>query len=203
MTNMTNENLDTFNPETHVAFEGLTEDLRQSEFNQCSGLVDQDKVNYLVDEYSYHLREDEQSPTTIMLDMQSDLQDVYTAKHGRSIAPGDIKTKGELITFLKDQKEAFDDEFRELIEAVHGMSRPASERSAGWKKWKGDYDRIRAEGVDECLTADDIVERDMEFVDMYHFFMNMQLALKMSEEKLFVYYNLKNKENHDRQVKDY
>ena len=178
--------------------------MSSAEFNRCAMLIENEEtLKELSNEYHQRTQTNYATPSTVMLEMQNDLQAVYTAKHGRSLPPRHITTKGELITFLKDQKEAFDDEFRELIEAVHGMSRPASERSSGWKKWKGDYDKIRAEGIDENLTPEDITERDMEFVDMYHFFMNMQLALKISEEKLFVYYNLKNKENHDRQVKGY
>ena len=174
-----------------------------AEFNSCAILAE-NKEAIEAATTDYHNRSAGMvTPTQVMLNMQNDLQNVYTAKHGRSVAPQDIKTKGELIDFLKDQKEAFDDEYRELIEAVHGMSRPASERSAGWKKWKGDYDKIRAEGVDEGLSQDDIVERTMEFVDAYHFFMNMQLALNITEEQLYVYYNLKNKENHDRQENNY
>jgi hypothetical protein len=176
--------------------------MSSAEFNQCSGLVDMDKVEYLQDEYD-SIQFGGGDTFQHLLDMQEDLQKVYTDKHGRCPAPSEVKTKGELIDSLLDMKLAFDDEFRELIEAVHGMSRPASERSAGWKKWKGDYDKIRAEGIDENLTADDIVERDMELIDMAHFFLNMMLLTKIDSEKLFVYYNLKNKENHDRQTKGY
>ena len=96
-----------------------------------------------------------------------------------------------------------DDEFRELIEAIHGMSRPASLRSAGWKKWKKEYDTIRNEKIDENLTPEEIIERDMEVVDYFHFYMNTLIALGMTEEKLFLYYNLKNKENYDRQENNY
>ena len=178
--------------------------MSKSEFNQCAMLVEnKEAMDKASNVYYNHSSTTKATPTTVMLEMQNDLQAVYTAKHGRSLPPRELKTKGDLITFLKDQKEAFDDEFRELIEAVHGMSRPANERSAGWKKWKSDYDKIRSESINEGLTADDIVERDMEFVDMYHFFMNMQLALQMSEQKLFVYYQLKNAENHNRQTKGY
>ncbi len=173
-----------------------------AEFNRCSGLVDNDKVEYLQEEFS-NITFGGGDTFQNMLDMQEDLQKVYTDKHGRCPAPSEVKTKGELIDSLLDMKLAFDDEFRELIEAVHGMSRPPSERSAGWKKWKGDYDKIRAEGIDENLTDDDIVERDMEMIDMSHFYFNMLLLTKINSEKLFVYYNLKNKENHDRQNNNY
>ena len=173
-----------------------------AEFNQCSTLVENDKVEYLQNEYTHSLSRGI-SPFQHMLNMQSDLQKVYTDKHGRCPAPSEVKTKGQLIDSLLDMKLAFDDEFRELIEAVHGMSRPPSERSAGWKKWKGDYDKIRAEAIDEGLSDDDLVERDMEMIDMAHFFFNMLLLTKINEEKLFVYYNLKNKENHDRQENNY
>lgn len=176
-----------------------------AEFNSCAKIVNTTALSIAHSEYRERTTGTgyAASPTQHMLTMQNDLQKVYTAKHGRCPTPDEIVTKGQLIDFLKDQKEAFDDEFRELIEAIHGMSRPAEMRSVGWKKWKGKYDELRAEGVDENLTDDDIVERNFEFVDMHHFYMNMQLALKLSEEDVFVGYLMKNKENHDRQVKGY
>lgn len=177
-----------------------------AEFNQCAFLTEnKTTLSILSSEYAERISGTgyAESPFQHLLNMQEDLQKVYTDKHGRCPAPSEVKTKGELIDSLLDMKLALDDEFRELIEAVHGMSRPPSERSAGWKKWKGAYDDIRAEGINEGLTEDDIVERDMEMVDFMHFTLNMLLLLKIDEEKLFVYYNLKNKENHDRQTKGY
>ena len=176
-----------------------------SEFNSCATLIteNQDKIDRISNEYQERVRSTHATPMQHMLNMQEDLQKVYTAKHGRCPAPSEVTTKGELLDSLFDMKQAYDDEFRELIEAVHGMSRPASERSSGWKKWKGDYDKIRAEGINENLTDDDIVERDMEMIDSFHFFLNKLLLLGIDEEKLYVYYNLKNKENHDRQDKGY
>ena len=173
-----------------------------AEFNECADLIDEETVKELDSEY-VSLLSGNDSPFQMMMNMQNDLQALYSSKHQRTPAPHDIKTKGELIDFLKDQKEAFDDEFRELIEAVHGMSRPASERSAGWKKWKSNYDTIRAEGVDENLTNNDIAEVKFEGIDMLHFFMNMMLALRLDEREMYSLYNLKNRENYNRQIKGY
>lgn len=177
--------------------------MSNAEFNQCAMLVENEELINEIEKIYYDNKMNGAGNLQHMLDMQEDLQKVYTDKHGRCPAPSEVKTKGELIDSLLDMKLALDDEFRELIEAVHGMSRPASERSAGWKKWKGDYDKIRAEGIDEGLTASDIVERDMEGIDFMHFVFNILLLLGIDEEKLFLYYNLKNKENHDRQHKGY
>lgn len=177
--------------------------MSQAEFNQCAKLMkDNEKVLELRELYAKELSEGK-NPFETMMEMQNTLQERYSAQHGRVPAPRDIKNKGELITFLLDQKMAIDDEFRELIEAVHGMSRPASERSAGWKKWKGKYDEIRAEGVDEGLSNDDIIERSMECVDLVHFVLNLILSLNISAEDLFVFYMMKNKENFDRQDNNY
>lgn len=173
-----------------------------AEFNSCANLIDAQKYEELSNEYDNLLRSG-RDPFAECMSVQNALQKVYTAKHGRSVHPDDIETKGELITFLKDQKEAFDDEFRELIESVHGMSRPESERSSGWKKWKSDYDTIRAEGVNEGLSLADQAERSFEMIDMMHFVINKLLATHISAKDLYIYYMLKNKENFERQQKGY
>lgn len=177
-----------------------------AEFNECADLIDNETVLELGAEYDSRVGNEvfgQESPFQMMMNMQNDLQALYASKHKRQPPPHDVKTKGELIDFLKDQKEAFDDEFRELIEAVHGMSRPASERSSGWKKWKSNYDVIRAEGVNENLTDDDKVEVKFEGIDMFHFFMNIMLVLRLDEREMFILYNLKNRENYNRQIKGY
>lgn len=177
--------------------------MSQAEFNQCADLMkDDEKVVELRQLYKKELSEGK-NPFESMLEMQNSLQERYAGQHGRVPAPRNIKNKGELITFLLDQKLALDDEFRELIEAVHGMSRPASERSAGWKKWKGKYDDIRAEEVNENLSDDDILEKKYECVDLIHFVLNIILSLDISAEELFVLYMTKNKENFDRQDNNY
>lgn len=177
--------------------------MSQAEFNQCADLMkDDEKVVELRQLYKKELSEGK-NPFESMLEMQNSLQERYAGQHGRVPAPRNIKNKGELITFLLDQKLALDDEFRELIEAVHGMSRPASERSAGWKKWKGKYDDIRSEEVNENLSDDDILEKKYECVDLIHFVLNIILSLDISAEELFVLYMTKNKENFDRQDNNY
>lgn len=172
-----------------------------AEFNSCAALT-QSK------EFTRFLQECESMPGNIdllqkMLNTQNLLQEDLFKRLNRTIPPLQIHTKGELIDFLIDQKLAFDDEFRELIESCHGMSRPDSERSAAWKKWKSKYSDIRNEAVNEKLTDDDIAEKHMELIDMLHFVFNMCLALGMDSKLIYAHYMAKNAENFARASRGY
>lgn len=173
-----------------------------AEFNTCAHLAEEENLNDMALDY-YNLLHTKSSPFLECLEMQNSLQEHLAARLGRVKPPRQLETKGELIDFLLDQKLAIDDEFRELIEAVHGMSRPESERSAGWKKWKSKHEEIRAEGINEGLTPEDIHERTMEMIDIMHFIMNCLLALGINSVDLYSYYMLKNKENFERQKRGY
>jgi hypothetical protein len=111
-------------------------------------------------------------------------------------------TVGNTLDYLRDQKEAFDDEYRELVDALPGMDKTEKERSGLWKKWKGNHERMRSV-IFSGLTFDEQVEAKMEVVDMFHFMLNMFIGLGMNAEEIFVYYYLKNKENFERQDGDY
>ena len=144
------------------------------------------------------------NPLDEMFKMQNSLQEALGSKFPeRCKPPKAIQTKGELTDFLKDQKSAIDDEFRELFEAVVGMSRDSSIRSANWKKWKSKYDDIRSEKTNENLTSNDVAERSFEAIDIFHFVINLYLGLDIDAEMLFVMYCIKNKENFDRQDRGY
>lgn len=173
-----------------------------AEFNTCADLIDETKYDELSQDYQ-NLLIDGKDPLADMLSVQNELQIALSSKLGRTPAPLDIKNKGELVDFLLDQKLALDDEFRELIEAIHGMSRPESERSACWKKWKSKHDDIRSELINENLTLDDQKERSFEAIDMMHFVFNILLALGIESDDLYIYYMLKNKENFERQKRGY
>jgi hypothetical protein len=143
------------------------------------------------------------SPLNEMLKMQNQLQVNLKEKLGRTIPPDELKTKGELVDFLFDQKRAFDDEFMELIHACAGSNKPEKEQTSIWKKWKSDYTQLRAEDINEGLTEEEIHEKNFELCDMFHFFLNMILALGLTEKELFEYYYMKNKENFNRYQNGY
>ena len=172
-----------------------------AEFNSCAELTRSKEFAGFLEEYESMVGAID--PLKKMLDTQNLLQEDLFKRLKRTIPPLQLYTKGELIDFLIDQKLAFDDEFRELIESCHGMSRPDSERSAAWKKWKSKYSDIRNEAVNEKLTDDDIAEKHMELIDMLHFVFNMCLALGMDSKLIYAHYMAKNAENFARASRGY
>lgn len=158
-----------------------------SEFNSCAHLVrdaDEPVINSIDDNLNQ------------MLAMQNRLQEELAGKYpGRALPPLRLKTKGQLVDFLLDQKQAFDDEFNELILSIAGTSKPANDQSAVWKKWKSNYDSLRSEEINEGLSEDEITERNFEMVDIMHFVFNMLLAVGLDSDKLHYLYMLKNEEN--------
>ena len=53
------------------------------------------------------------------------------------------------------------------------------------------------------LSSDELIELKFEMCDFYHFVMNMMLALDMTAEEMFMYYYIKNAENHQRALNGY
>ena len=170
------------------------------EFNTCADLLN-DKESI---EYATHLVKNTKDPFQEALNIQELLQIILEKKYPeRCTSPANLKTKGELIDFIKDMQYAINDEFSELIEAIHGMSRPASERTAGWKKWKSKYNDIRNEEINENLNENDIIERNFEMIDIMHFVLNCLLALDIDAKDFYMHYFIKNKENIQRYENNY
>lgn len=174
-----------------------------TEFNSCAALLSEENLKEATAVYQ-EIKTKGGSPFDYLLDLQNKLQINLESQYpGRTVAPGEIKTKGELAEFIQDQKQAFDDEFQELLLAVAGTNKSAKDQTTIWKKWKSGYDALRAEGVNEGLNQNEIAERDFELIDMIHFINNMLLALGFDEQKLFQYYYLKNLENARRYKNNY
>lgn len=167
------------------------------EFNSCAHLLDSTKYQEAIDHYRA-LLSNGKDPLAEMMNFQkasqNNLAELYP---DRCISPDNLVTVGQRVDWLKDQKEAFDDEFRELIEAIAGMSKEEKDRSAVWKKWKSKYHAIRNEPY-HTHSQEDQLEAKFEAIDKLHFFMNMLFAVDLSAEEIFVLYYLKNKENFDR-----
>lgn len=172
-----------------------------SEFNTCAHLVNAEAVSVANAKYDEMLSKG-LDPLGQLFHIQNTLQNALSDKLGRIPKPTELKTKGELYDFLLQQKIAMDDEFREMVEAVGGMSKPESDRSAIWKPWKGKYEELRAERLDE-MPKEDRLELMFELVDFAHFFINCFLAMGVTERDLFVMYNIKNAENFARQDRGY
>ena len=66
-----------------------------------------------------------------------------------------------------------------------------------FKPWK-DYSNMT--DLDQIAAAG---KAQAEMIDMWHFFMNMMLALGLTADKMYVAYKEKNQENYDRQVRGY
>lgn len=172
-----------------------------SEFNKCAALVN--TKDLLAAETMYaSLLNSNKDPMQALLDLQNSLQEDISEKHGRVPAPKKIKTKGELYQFVLDQKIAIDDEWREMVEAIAGMSLDPKDRSALWKKWKKQYGEVRA-GLTEDLSPEDRLELMFEAIDICHFWNNVLLALDIDAKTMFVLYFLKNAENFSRQERGY
>lgn len=172
-----------------------------SEFNSCSSLLNKEYVEKAKIAYERELVVG-RDPLQMMLNMQKSLQDKLADSLGRIPRIENIKTKGQLLDWMEDQKRAFDDEFREMVEAIAGMEKSEKERSAIWKKWKSNYEQIRAETVDS-LSDFERKELLFELADMQIFYMNMMLALNVSYEDMYVLLYHKIAENFTRQERGY
>ena len=172
-----------------------------SEFNQCAHLVNAADLQMATDLYDKLLAAGN-DPTQYLLNLQNTLQERVSSGLNRVKAPKELQTKGELYDFVHDQKVALDDEWREMVEAMAGMSKPEKERPALWKKWKSVYDTIRSEKISD-LSHEDRLELMFEAIDAAHFFNNVLLALDIDARTLFTMYVLKNAHNIQRQENGY
>lgn len=92
--------------------------------------------------------------------------------------PGEIDDPEERIQFIKDMAYALEDELHEFTNEV------------GWKPW------ATSRHVNEA-------EAQGELVDLFHFFMNLAMAVHLSPEMLFEKYMEKRKRNAERQLEGY
>ena len=172
------------------------------EVNVCSKLFSESALNDAKSVYK-ELQQSGQDPFEYMLNMQYDLQLALHKKASKhNPDPKQLKTIGEKFDFIREAKQALDDEYREMIDALPGMELPPKVRSAVWKRWKTQHDEIRARTFDD-LSSDELIELKFEMCDFYHFVMNMMLALDMTAEEMFMYYYIKNAENPQRALNGY
>ena len=172
-----------------------------AEFNSCAKLTETPEFKEGLDTYN-ELIKNGKDPFEYMLGMQKDLQHALSTKNSHNPSPNELHTIGQKFDWLRENKQAFDDEYREIIDALPGMETPVKDRSAVWKRWKGKYDSIREKTFND-LSSDEMKELKFELVDSFHFYMNMFFALDMSAEEMFIYYFVKNAENHRRAKNGY
>lgn len=164
-----------------------------AEFNSCANLINDEKIKECNKLYEDLLSEGK-DPLEYMLDAQNSLQEHLSKTVEGNKCPDDLSKIGEIYDWLRDNKIALDDEFREVVDALPGMNLPEKERSALWKKWKANHLKLREKDISE-LESNELKELKFELIDMWHFFMNMMLGLRISSKELFTYYYYKNLEN--------
>ena len=172
-----------------------------AEFNSCANLINDEKIKECNKLYEDLLSEGK-DPLEYMLNAQNSLQVHLSKTVEGNKKPTDLKTIGEIYDWLRDNKVALDDEFREVVDALPGMNLPEKERSALWKKWKANHLKLREKDISE-LEPNELKELKFELIDMWHFFMNMMLGLRISSKELFTYYYYKNLENIRRYTQKY
>lgn len=164
-----------------------------AEFNSCANLINDEKIKECNKIYSDLLSKGK-DPLEYMLNAQNSLQVHLSETVEGNKCPDDLSKIGEIYDWLRDNKVALDDEFREVVDALPGMNLPEKERSALWKKWKANHLKLREKDISE-LEPNELKELKFELIDMWHFFMNMMLGLRISSKELFTYYYYKNLEN--------
>ena len=164
-----------------------------AEFNSCASLINDEKIKECNKIYSDLLSKGK-DPLEYMLNAQNSLQVHLSETVEGNKCPDNLSKIGEIYDWLRDNKVALDDEFREVVDALPGMNLPEKERSALWKKWKANHLKLREKDISE-LEPNELKELKFELIDMWHFFMNMMLGLRISSKELFTYYYYKNLEN--------
>jgi phosphomannomutase len=172
-----------------------------AEWNSCSSLLNNENFKEAIQKYDEILLNGE-DPFNYMLKMQFDLQVALSNKGKHNPSPDSLITIGQKFDWLRENKQAFDDEYREIIDALPGIKTPEKDRSALWKKWKAKYDSLRSEEI-SSLSHEDRLELMFEVIDAAHFFNNVLLALGVDAETYFTLYYLKNAENIARQKRGY
>lgn len=169
-------------------------------FNQCSQLsADFSKA---VNEHQDILLNGE-NPLDTMLSMQNSLQArLALDKPEMNQNPFELDTAGKVVDWMRAQKDSIDDEFRELLTSLGGMSNGENAASAVWKSWKKDNLMRRNTKISE-LSKEDQLEIQYEFIDIMHFVLNMANALGLTATDIFALYYTKNAENFRRQDNGY
>ena len=121
---------------------------------------------------------------TELLKLQSQVQQVLKQNGLAVTLPNELKNIGELSNFLFLNKQAYDAEFTEIIDALPGIEHyTTKERSALWKTWKASHKKMQSLSTKE-LTANELEHIKEEFADSFLFIINMMLALGITEDDL-------------------
>lgn len=169
-------------------------------FNECANLID--GVDKAEEAYFNALIHEDKDPLQVMLDMQKSLQVRLANDREYCYHPDKLSTAGDVVAWMREQKDCIDDEFRELLTSLGEMSKGEKDASAVWKKWKARYPEAQAKPISE-MSPEDQLEIKFELIDIMHFVFNMAIGLNMTAEEMFKLYYLKNKHNFERQDNGY
>lgn len=131
-----------------------------------------------------------------MIEMQNHLGVVLSEKYDHYKNPNELAdmTLNHIYSWLRDQIDFLNDEFKELVDALPGSSLDKNDRSALVKNWKYKYKEINNRKLSD-LSEQEKLDILMEFIDMFHFFMNITMPFKLTEKDIFILYYIKNREN--------
>ena len=126
-----------------------------------------------------------ENPVVDMFNMQAELQR-HLAEKGRAVDydNADFKTR---IDDISVQWRNMNMEMTELLERLP------------WKEWK----TYSPEQLKDFESEEAKIETFYEYIDVFHFFMNIGLALGIDGETFERLYTTKNAENFDRQKRGY
>lgn len=141
----------------------------------------ENKCSHLFDESIPKLN----NPIVDMFNMQASLQR-HLAEKGRALDYDNASHK-EKVDDISKQWRNISLEFAELLERLP------------FKEWKTYSPEVLAGFKDDA----DMLETYYEYIDMFHFFMNIGLALGIDGDTFEKLYVSKNKENFDRQARGY
>lgn len=169
-------------------------------FNECAQLVNGIEA---ARQEAENIRMNGEQYIDTMLHMQGTLQTkLAKEKPEMNLNPNELDTAGKVVDWMRTQKDCIDDEFPELLTSLGGMSGGEKDASGVWKAWKANNLEKRATLISD-LSPEDQLEIKFELIDIWHFFLNMNVALGLDSQEIFELYYLKNKENFDRQNNGY
>lgn len=125
------------------------------------------------------------NPIVDMFNMQASLQR-HLAEKGRALNYNTASHK-EKVDDITRQWRNMNMEMTELLERLP------------WKEWKT-YSEAQ---LKDFASEEERLETLYEYIDVFHFFMNIGLALGIDGETFEKLYVSKNKENFDRQARGY
>ncbi|AFL47572.1 dUTPase [Acinetobacter phage ZZ1] len=173
-----------------------------AQFNACAQLVT-DEATQQARNAAEGIRSNGEQYLDIMMQMQRSLQvKLAKEKPEMNLNPNEIETAGQAVDWMRTQWDSMSDEFRELLTSFGGMSNGESAATSVWKAWRAKNLDMRNTKLED-LSADDRREIFFEIIDLWHFFLNMNIALGLTSEDIFEGYFIKNAENFARQDRGY